>query len=479
METPPSFIESPAEAVIQKCFKAMDAIWEDHCKLMVDTDVKLKLLNMTSFVPDPSRDDAEGDQALADLRKALDNKESEIQSLKSQLKVQFHDYQWKMSEKVVEVVDLKRDGRALNMRLINTQRKAASAKRRMCREMERRVALTRSNNLLQQTNESLVVKSRTSKLECDNFKGMYNELQDSFESSLSEYSSLKRRFDDSQVEYDSLRSEHDSLREEHHNSQLRYRELEEAHENSKLEYQKREEELQGSIAELKEALNLTNAAGVDDDRVKARLEVPLRRQSKELKKTKVNFKKQVSQLKSSLKRKAEGFCELQMVIEEAERAVNTRDQRISDLEAALRKTAEELSQARAEVEVVKGLTGQQLESEGEQMELFNGKSPTHYLSSEPNIYIEEGDNIETDGEGNSTTLGVPIVDYFNDAMVDAPSRPFSKSKKSPRYNLFSVNVVRSPPTVRCRDCCCSERIRGCQSPLRPVSPFRLCVTSAS
>jgi hypothetical protein len=232
---------------------------------------------------------------------------------------------------------------------------------------------------------------------------------------------------------------------------LRFRELEEAHEKSKLECQKREEEQQGSIAELREALNLTMVAGVNDDRMKAGLEVALRRQSKELKKTKVNFKKQISQLKRSLKRKAEGVCELQMVIEEAQRAVSTRDQRISVLEAALRKTAEELSQARAEVEVAKGLTGQRLESaEEEQMEFINGKSPTHYyLSSEPNIFIEEGDNIETEGEGNSSVHGVPIVDYFNDAMFDAPSRPFSKSKKSPQHNLFFANVVRSPPTVGC------------------------------
>ena len=148
-----------AEAIYRGCLMALDRIWED---IMAVTDVK------------------------------------------------FRDYQWK-SEKVVEVIDLKSDGRDLNKRLINTCRMVASAKRRMRREIKRRFALTRLSNLLQQTNESLVVKSRTSKLECDNIKGMYNELQDSFESSFSEYSSLKRRFGDSQVEYNGLRSAHDSF----------------------------------------------------------------------------------------------------------------------------------------------------------------------------------------------------------------------------------------------------------------------------
>jgi hypothetical protein len=319
----PAFKTTQAKAIYDGCLMALDDIWEG---IIADTDAKFRASQCES-------------------------------------------------ETVVEVI--KSDGRDLNQRLINTRRMAASAKRRMRREVKRRFASTRSSNLLQQTNESLVVKSRTSKLECDNIKGIYNELRDSFESRNSEYSSLKRRFDDSQAEYGSLRSAHDSLREEYYNSQLRFRELEEAHEKSKLEHQTREEELQGTIAELREALYLSNAAGVRDDRVKARLGVSLRRQSLEMKKTKVDFKKQVSQLNGSLKRKAEGSCELQLVIGEANLAVNTRDQRISVLEAALRKTAEELSQARAEVEVVKGLTGHQLESEGEQMDLCNGKWPTY------------------------------------------------------------------------------------------------------
>ena len=48
-------------------------------------------------------------------------------------------------------------------------------------------------------------------------------------------------------------------------------------------------------------------------------------------------------------------------------------------------------------------------------------------SSEPNIFIEEADNIKTDVEGDSMMLGVPVIeDYFNAEMVDAPSRPSSK-----------------------------------------------------
>ena len=45
------------------------------------------------------------------------------------------------------------------------------------------------------------------------------------------------------------------------------------------------------------------------------------------------LKPKVLRVTRTLKRKAEGFCELQMVIEEAKVAINTRDQRISDLEA--------------------------------------------------------------------------------------------------------------------------------------------------
>ena len=218
----PAFKTTQAKAIYDGCLMALDDIWEG---IIADTDAKFRASQCES-------------------------------------------------ETVVEVI--KSDGRDLNQRLINTRRMAASAKRRMRREVKRRFASTRSSNLLQQTNESLVVKSRTSKLECDNIKGMYNELRDTFESRNSEYTSLKRRFDDSQAEYDSLRSAHDSLREEHYSSQLRFRELEEAHENSKLEYQKREEELQGSIAELKEALDLTNAGVEAVDLRAVRLRLHLR-----------------------------------------------------------------------------------------------------------------------------------------------------------------------------------------------------------
>ena len=174
------------------------------------------------------------------------------------------------SEKVVEVIN----GRDLNQRLINTHRTAASAIRR---EIKRRFASTRSSNLLQQTNESLVVNPGHRNWNATTSRGctMNCETRSSLRSQ-SIASSLNRRFDDSQVEYDSLRSAHDSLREEHSNSQLRFRELEEAHENSKLEYQKREEELQGSIAELKEALDLTNAGVEAVDLRAVRLRLHLR-----------------------------------------------------------------------------------------------------------------------------------------------------------------------------------------------------------
>lgn len=81
-----------------------------------------------------------------------------------------------------------------------------------------------------------------------------------------------------------------------------------------------------------------------------------------------------SQLKSTLKRKAEGLSELQMVIEEAKIAVNTRDQRISDLEVALQNTVEGLSRARWRSPDLP------LESDKpkakEQIPSFNSKTPT-------------------------------------------------------------------------------------------------------
>jgi chromosome segregation ATPase len=364
-----------AEAEIEKSSKAMEIIYKNFWDLKTDVDAKLILLNMKSFAPVPRGDDAKAathsDHDLEDLREALGDKESEIKELKSKLKDQFRLYQRQMAEKVVEVIDLKRDGRAQNMRLTNAQRKVNSSKRRMCREITRRIALTRSINSLQQTKESLEDTSRTSQLECDSFKRKYDDLKDKFESSQSKYNSLKKRFDDLQVQYDSLRSEndslksehgslqseHDSIKEEHDNLQLESRELEEAHENSELEHRKREEELENEITEIREALNLSNVrvqdlgSDINDERDKASgLNATLRQQTKQLKKTRVIFKNQnsqISRLKSTLKRNAGAICRLQMVIEEAKIAVHARDQRISDLDAALRKTAED---AREEVD---------------------------------------------------------------------------------------------------------------------------------
>jgi hypothetical protein len=284
---------------------------------------------------------AETLRELADLRNALEKEGSKVRGLELTLAQRDAYHQQQIAEKENESQERFRDmwARFKRARGSKQKRYSANGMRSKGSKASTHEDLWAAHAKAMWLNqESLEAKYESSRSEYNTLKGTYENsqleyrtLQETYENSLVEFRALKEAYDALQVEYralkeacDNSQSECRTLKETCDKSQSKYNALNEAYDRSQLKYRSLKERLDNSQLE---------------------------------------FENQQRHEKGNL----------QKTIEDAESAINARDQMIVELEAALRKKTEELNQSQLEVELGKELARSAIETEKGKKEEFEKK----------------------------------------------------------------------------------------------------------